>query len=75
MCYMGIKENLQQGMLQHNLEGYELRDNGILMYRRIIYVPRDQGLKILIFSKMHKVPYIRRPSYRKTIIAIKKQYY
>jgi hypothetical protein len=30
---MDTKETLQQGMLQQNLEGYELGEDGILMYR------------------------------------------
>jgi hypothetical protein len=41
MFYVDIKVNLQQGMSQHNLEGCELREDGILMYRCIIYVPND----------------------------------
>jgi hypothetical protein len=41
MRYVDIKANLQQGMSQHNLEGYELREDGILMYRHIVYFPND----------------------------------
>jgi hypothetical protein len=32
MNYVDIKKNLQQGMLQQKFEGYELREDGILMY-------------------------------------------
>jgi hypothetical protein len=31
--YVDIKEALQQGMSQHKFEGYELKEDGILMYR------------------------------------------
>jgi hypothetical protein len=58
-----INENLQQSMSQHKFEGYELREDGILMYRHRIYVPNDQELKILILSNMHMVPYAVHPGY------------
>jgi hypothetical protein len=62
-------------MSRQNLEGYEIREDGILMYRHIIYVPNDQELKGLILSKMHKVPYAGHLGYQKIIFIVKKQYY
>jgi hypothetical protein len=56
LCYVDIKATLWQGMSLHKLKDYELRENGILMYRHIIYVPNDQELKSLKLSEMHKVP-------------------
>jgi hypothetical protein len=61
--YVDIKANLQQGMSQWNLKGYELREDGILMYRHIVYVSNDQELKIMILPKVHKVPYVGHPGY------------
>jgi hypothetical protein len=49
--YVDIKPNLQQSMPQQKIEVYELREDGILMYRRRIYVPNDQELKSLIFFR------------------------
>jgi len=49
-CYVDIKENLQQSMSQQKLEGYELKEDGIPMFRRIVYVSNDQELKNLILS-------------------------
>jgi hypothetical protein len=74
-CYVDIKATLQEGMLQQNLEGYELKEDAILMFRHRVYVPNNQKLKSLLFSEMHKVPYVGHPGYQKTIIAIKKQYF
>jgi hypothetical protein len=45
LCYMDISVTLQQGMSQPKFEGYELREDGILMYRCRVYVPNDQELK------------------------------
>jgi uncharacterized protein YlaI len=38
--------NLQQGMSQRRLGGYELKENGIPMYMCRVYVPNDRELKI-----------------------------
>jgi hypothetical protein len=70
-----IKVNLQQGKLQHKFEGYELKEDVILMYRHRFYVPNDQELKKLLLSEMHKVPYVGNPGYQNTIAAVKKKYY
>jgi hypothetical protein len=35
---------LQQGMSQQKLEGYEIKEDDILMYRRRVCVPNDQDL-------------------------------
>jgi hypothetical protein len=45
------------------------------MYRRRVYVPNDQELKILLLSEMHKVPYVGNPGYQKTITTVKNKYY
>jgi hypothetical protein len=70
--YVYIKANLQKGISQHNLEGYEINEDEILMYSCRVYVPNDQELEILLFTKMHKVPYLGNLSYQKIIIAVKK---
>jgi hypothetical protein len=62
-------------MLQQKLEGYELKEDGILMYRCRVYVPNDQELKTLFLLEMHKVPYAGHQGYQKTIATIKKQHY
>jgi hypothetical protein len=49
-----VKVNLQQGMSQQKIEGYELKDDGILMYTCRFYVQNDQELKYLLLSYMHK---------------------
>jgi hypothetical protein len=66
---------LQQGMSQQKFEGYELREDEILIYRRKVYVPNDRKLKSLFFPDMHKVPYAGHPNYLKKIVAFKKQHF
>jgi hypothetical protein len=57
--YVKIKANLQRSMSQQKFEGYEIREDEILIYRHRVYVPNDQELKSMLFSYMHKVPYGR----------------
>jgi hypothetical protein len=39
--YMDISVTLQQGMSQKKVEGYEIREDVILMHRRRFYVSND----------------------------------
>jgi hypothetical protein len=73
--YDDIKATLQQGMSHQNLEGYELREDGILVYRCRVYVSNDQELKTLILLEIHKVPFVGHPGYQKTIVIVKDQYF
>jgi hypothetical protein len=40
--YLKIKETLQQGNLQQKFNYYELKEDGILMYKGKIYVPNSE---------------------------------
>jgi hypothetical protein len=73
--YVDIKTNLQQGMPQQKLEGYEIKEDRILMYMNRVYASNVQQLKSMLLSEMYKVLYERHQGYEKTIATIKKQYY
>jgi hypothetical protein len=45
---MDVKATLHQGMSQNKYEGYDLREDGILMYRCKVYVTNDQELKSML---------------------------
>jgi hypothetical protein len=70
--YVDIKATLQKGMLQKKIEGYDLREDGILMYRHGFYVPNDQDLKTMLLSEMNKFSYVGHLGYQKTIVTDKK---
>jgi hypothetical protein len=44
--YTETKEKIYQGNLQQKIQYYELREDGILMYKGIVYMPNSQELKI-----------------------------
>jgi hypothetical protein len=72
---METKEKLQQGNLQQKIQDYELREDGILVYRGIVYVPNFQKMKILVLKEMHNVPYVGHLGYQKTIVVVNNQYF
>jgi hypothetical protein len=61
--------------MQQKVEDYELGNDGILLYRNIIYVPNYSKLRGTILKEMHNVPYVRHPGYQKTVSVVKSQYY
>jgi hypothetical protein len=75
LWYMEIKTKLQQDNLQQKIEHYKIENDEILMCRGIIYVTNSQDLKNMIFGEMNNVPYAANPSYQKTILVVKSQYY
>jgi hypothetical protein len=52
-----------------------LEDDGILLFRNIVYVPSSQELRNLALKEMHNVPYVGHPEYYKTITGIRGQYF
>jgi hypothetical protein len=54
---------------------YKFGADRTLLYKKIIYVPNVQELKIMILKEMHNVPYARHPGYQKTVAAVKRHYF
>jgi hypothetical protein len=45
------------------------------MHNNIIFVPSSKELRNLVLKEMHNVPYVRHPSYQKTIVAVRSQFF
>jgi hypothetical protein len=45
------------------------------MHKNRIYVPSSGELRNLVLKEMHDVPYVGHPSYQKTIIAVRSQFF
>jgi hypothetical protein len=63
MQYMEMVTKLQQGKMLRKIEDYRLEVDGILMYRKIIYVPIYHELRSMILKEMHNAPYDEHPGY------------
>jgi CRISPR/Cas system-associated protein Cas7 (RAMP superfamily) len=73
--YVKIKEILQQGNFQKKFNSYELKEDGVLMYKGKAYVMNSSELKNAVLKEMHNVPYFEHPIYHKIIAAIRSQYF
>jgi hypothetical protein len=70
-----IRETLQQGKFQQKLNSYELKEDGILVYKGKVYVSNSNELKNIVMKEMHNVPYAGHPRNHKTIVAVTSQYF
>lgn len=68
-----MKDGLQQEKLQNKCEGYQLNDDGLLIYKNRMYFPNSLYLKRIIMDETHKISYFGHPSYQKTITSIAKK--
>jgi hypothetical protein len=73
--YLQVKKNLQEGDVHHKIKEYEIKEHGLLMHKNRIYVPSSGELRNLVLKEMHDVPYAGHPSYQKTIIAVRNQFF
>jgi len=55
--------------------GYEVNQEGMLIYRGRMYVPNQKDIKQLILDKYHKIPCVGHPRYQKLITTLRKEYF
>jgi hypothetical protein len=69
------RKNYRKLICKQKNKDYELKEDGILMYRGSVYVPNYQELKNLVLREMHHVHHVGNPSYKKIVVAAKSQYF
>jgi hypothetical protein len=70
-----IKETLQQDNFQQKFNFYELKEDGILMYKEKVYVSNSNEMKNVAMKEMHNVPYVGHPRYHTAIVVVRIQYF
>jgi hypothetical protein len=73
--YLQVKENLQQGIAQHKIKEYEIKEDGLLMHENRIYVPSSGELRNVVLKEMHDIPYVGHPGYKNMITAVRSQFF
>jgi hypothetical protein len=73
--YRDLVAKLQQGNTLQGVENYKLETDRTLMYKKKIYIPNVQDLKLMILNEMHNVPYVGHPGYQKNVAAVKIHYF
>jgi hypothetical protein len=68
-----VKESRQQENVQQKIKEYEMKEDGLLMHKNIIYVPSSGELRKLVLKEIHNVPYVRHLGYQKTIAVVRHQ--
>jgi hypothetical protein len=71
--YLQVEKRLQQGDAKQKMKEYEMKEDGLLMHKNIIYVPSSGELRNLVLNEIHNVPYVGHIDYQKTITAIRIQ--
>jgi hypothetical protein len=67
-----VKEKLQQEPKEKRYEGYQLRDDNLLLYNNRLYVPNSTDLEVqLIMDEFHRRPYVGHPGYQKMVTTVR----
>eukprot|EP00253_Pinus_taeda_P012331 PITA_12331 len=56
-------------------QDYEVNRDGMLLYKKRLFVPNDNNLKNLILNEFHTSHYAGHPGYHKMLTALRKEYY
>ena len=56
-------------------EGYQMLNDGLLTYKRILYISNCDDLKRFIMDELHKRPYTADLGYQKMIMTTRKLFY
>jgi hypothetical protein len=52
-----------------------MKEDGLLMHKNMIYVPRSEELRNFLLKEMHNVPYVAHPGYQKIIAVVRTQFF
>ena len=72
--YLQVKEKLQQEETNRKYERYQLKEDGILVHRDMMYITNCTDLKRMLMDDIHQKPYSCHPGYQKTMTTVRKQY-
>ena len=70
--YVHVKNKLQQQSLEKRYEGYKLEEDGLLIYKGRIYIPKVADLRRVVIDEIHQAPYSGHLGYQNTIATSRK---
>ena len=56
---------MQQQSLEKKYEGYKLEEDGLLTYKKKIYIPNVADLRRVDMVEIHQAPYYGHPGYHR----------
>ena len=61
--YVQVKDKLQQQNLEKIYEGYKLEEDGLITYKKRIYIPHVADLRRVVMDEIHQALYYGHPRY------------
>ena len=55
--YLQIRDGLQEQKVPHKFDQCKLQENGILLRKNKVYVPKIGDIRNMVLKEMHNVPY------------------
>ena len=71
--YAQVKDKLLQKSLEKKYEGYKLEEDGLLTYKKIIYILYVVDLRRIVMDEIHQALYSGHLGYQKTIASARRQ--
>ena len=62
-----MKVKRQNNNSNLSLFEFSLSQEGLLLYKNKLYIPRSTKLKLLILNEFHEIPFYGHPRYQKMI--------
>lgn len=72
--YQQMKQKIPLSSKESQLE-YKVSGDGMLLYKKGLFVPNNNSLKNLILNEFHTTHYAGHPGYPKMLTALQKEYY
>lgn len=73
--YQKIKEKIVGNEAENDESGYKITENGLLVYKNRLYIPRIPEIKLLILNEVHKGPYSSHLRYQKMITMLRNDFF
>ena len=66
---------MKQGKLDKKCEGYQLKEDYLLVFKGKLYIPNCVDLKKVVMDEIHQIPYYEHSGYQKIITTETKKYF
>lgn len=73
--YKKIVEKLQQHQIKQHNSDFQFTEEGLVIYKKRMYIPYFIDLKVLIMNEFHTKSYLGHLEYQKMVTTVRKQYY
>lgn len=73
--YQYLKNKISENQAGNDETHFRLNENGLLIYKKRLYIPNVPETKLLILNETHKSPYSGHPGYQKMLTMLRKEFF